>query len=109
MRIASVMHKNPISSLNRLFPVGVSKRKEGLLSIVGKAECRGGMLALSQPRLEELPNTLNIANYHLPKPKTLCARVSKGSVQQPRSPRQHQRAHDDSVHGERRKPVLPRP
>jgi len=58
-----VMHKNPISSLKRLFPVGVSKRKKSLLSIVGKAECRGGALALLHSRLEELPDTLNIANY----------------------------------------------
>jgi len=48
--------------LKRLFPVGVSKRKKNLLSFVGKAECRGGALALSHSRLEELPNTLNIPN-----------------------------------------------
>jgi len=63
--------------LKRLFPVGVSKRKKNLLSFVGKAECRGGALALSHSRLEELPNTLNIANYRPQKSKTLCARVSK--------------------------------
>jgi len=36
------MHKNPINSLNRLFPVGVSKRKKNLLSIVGRLSVAAG-------------------------------------------------------------------
>jgi hypothetical protein len=42
MRIASVMHKNPISSLNRLFPVGVSKRKKISSALWGRLSVAAG-------------------------------------------------------------------
>jgi len=43
MRIASVMHKNPINSLNRLFPVGVSKRKKNLSALWGRLSVAAGL------------------------------------------------------------------
>src|SRR5580704_2346945 len=46
---ASVTHKNPISSLSRLFAVGVRKRTNLSSAFLGKAECRGGCRRYRNP------------------------------------------------------------
>jgi hypothetical protein len=57
---ASVIHKKPISSLSRLFSVGVRKRTDFSSAFWGRLSGATGTLALSRARLEEQQNQLSI-------------------------------------------------
>jgi len=68
-----MMHKNPISSLSRLFSVGVRKRTEFSSAFWGRLSAAWGA-ALVRPDLEERPNhtkpqaphkSIFVASFHI--------------------------------------------
>src|SRR5579859_2237198 len=110
MSSATVIHKNPISSLSRLFSVGVSNRTEFSSAFWGRLSVGTGTLALVRARLEKRQssfqyNKLFVASRNLF--FRLCAQ--NPSSDESGRPKQHRRAHDNSINGERHESMFLNP